>query len=55
MVSSAFISAQFEKMFWVAIFTTIVVGRQIAMHEREVAVEATAPAPDLTLAPVTPR
>lgn len=55
MVSSAFISAQFEKMFWVAMFTTIVVGRQIAMHEREVAVEATPPASDLTLAPATPR
>jgi O-antigen ligase len=57
MVSSAFISAQFEKMFWVAMFTTIVVGRQIAMHaESRVAVEATpAPGQDLTLVPAPTR
>jgi putative inorganic carbon (HCO3(-)) transporter len=43
MVSAAFISAQYEKMFWVVVFVTIVVGRLVARHERRVAAEATMP------------
>ena len=50
LVSGAFISAQYEKMFWVVIFTSIVVGRLVERHERQIATEAAAP--ELTLAPV---
>ena len=56
MVSSCFISAQFEKMFWVAIFTSIVVGRMVSRYERRVIVGESAPAgPDLSLSPVPAR
>lgn len=36
LVSGAFISAQYEKMFWVVIFVSIVVGRFVSRHERSV-------------------
>ena len=56
MVSSCFISAQFEKMFWVAIFTSIVVGRMVSRYERRVIVGESAPAgPEFSLSPAPAR
>ena len=45
MVSGAFISAQYEKMFWVVVFTSIVIERMTRAHELapEVAPATTAP------------
>ena len=53
LVSGAFISAQYEKMFWVVVFASIVVGRLVERHERQIAIEASAP--ELTLVPAPAR
>lgn len=51
LVAGFFISAQYEKMFWLAVFLTIVLGR---FAREAAAAEAVEPAPetDLTLEPV---
>jgi len=53
LVSGAFISAQYEKMFWVVVFASIVVGRLVERRERQIAIEASAP--ELTLVPAPAR
>lgn len=50
-VAAAFISAQFEKFFWVTIFLSIVVGRLARQHELNA---ATAPVPVPSPAPPAP-
>ena len=51
-VSGAFISAQYEKMFWVVIFLTIALGRLVREHEGRTAYEPVVDAP-LAGAPAT--
>jgi O-antigen ligase len=43
LVSASFISAQYEKMFWVVVFLSIATERFVARHERRVAEEAAVP------------
>jgi O-antigen ligase len=53
-VSAFFISAQYEKLFWLAVFVTIVVGRFAREAAQAEAAEPAEPAfgPDVALAPV---
>lgn len=44
-VSASFISAQYEKMFWVTVFVSIAVERAVSRYERRVAEQATVPDP----------
>jgi len=49
-VSGTFISAEYEKYFWVVIFLSIVVDRLIRRHEAVAAAAADVPATEPTAA-----
>src|SRR5262249_7178980 len=54
-VSGTFISAEYEKYFWLVIFLSIVVDRLIRRHEAAAAAAAAIPATEPTAALVAPR